>query len=247
MSPIQYLIVILGLLLELLILGRGLKLRLWAHYPFFYAYMGYLLAFGVTLFVIIHFYFSSYTMVYWWGDIIASLLCFLVTWEVFRHVFPSGTAVHRIASNILVIVLLGFAGFALVSINSAAVYFSDLERRVALPQVLFLASTLILARYYRIPLGRNTWGMALGLGAHLSMLIINLATLGLVDSFFSLWRYIRPFGAIAVLSVWTWALWSYAPNPKLAPDRIQGLKRLLVDWQNGWNQMRAALRKAVGL
>lgn len=253
MSLGHYLIFSLGTFLEVTILWRSLRLQLWRYYPLFYVCIGFIFIRTVTLFVLSELRFPDYATVYWFSEVCVLVLFFLIPWEVLRHTFASMPSVRHIAGRVIVVLLIGwawtifYAGGNLAASQRTGSFYYDLERKVAFAQAAFLLIIVLLALYYRIPIGRNIRGMAIGFGLFVSVSIMNYAALELVESFFPLWRYISPLTFVGVLGIWTWALWSYAPNPKLAPDRIQGLKRLLVDWQNGWNQMRAAVRKAVGL
>ena len=246
MGPIQYAIPVLGLLLEVLILWRSLRARLWRHYPFFYVYLGYVFIRTVAIFVLIQLRFSAYAIAYWLSDAVAVLLWFFITWEVFRHTFLSAPAVRRVVGQLLTFLLLGLAVVFFAS-KSPGLVIADFERKAGFAQAALLMATLILARYYAVPLGRNIWGMALGLGMYVSVAIVNFAALELVKSFFPYWRLISPLSFIGTLGVWIWALWSYAPNPGPATAGIEVYERSLAHWSQAWSEVYAALRKAVGL
>lgn len=247
MTPLYYIVSTVGLLLELVILWRSIQARLWRPYPFFCVCMGYFFILAVAQFALAQIQFQAYADAYWLGSTVAVLLTFFIPWEIFRHTFPSRSSIHKLGGQVLLILLIGLAATFLFGARSLGFPYGDLERKADLSQAVLLAATLLLARYYATPLGRNIWGMALGLGLYLSISIMNFAALELFDSFTLFWRWVRPISFIGMLAVWTWALWSYAPNPELAPGHIQRLERMLVGWQHGWKQMRAALRKAVGL
>ncbi|HEY4682140.1 MAG TPA: hypothetical protein VIH17_02700 [Candidatus Acidoferrales bacterium] len=247
MTHFDYLIFTFGFVLEVLILWRGLRTRLWRHYPFFYVYLGYVFIRSLILFALAHLQFSGYAITYWLSDAAAVLLWFFVTWEVFRQTFSSPLAVRRVVGQLLLILLVGLTVALFFGSKSAGLFFADLERKAGFVQAALLMATLLLARYYGLPLGRNTWGMALGLGMYVSVAIVNFASLELVKSFFPYWRLIRPLSFIGMLGVWAWALWSYAPNPKSATVALEVSERSLVHWSQAWSEVRAVLRKAVGL
>ncbi len=248
MVTVDYPIFALGLLLEVCILWRALRARLWGHYPFFYAYLGFVFIYNtVTLFVLAQLHFSAYAIAYWLGDACAVLLWFFVTWEVFRHTFLPAPAVRRVVGRVLSILLIGLTAALFFASKSPGLFFADLERKAGFVQATLLMATVLLARYYGLPLGRNVLGMALGLGTFVSVSIVNFAALELVKSFFPYWRSIRPLSFVGMLGVWTWALWSYAPNPRPSTTALEVYERSLAHWSQAWSEVRAAVRKAVGL
>ena len=203
MTPIEYVIPVLGLLLEVLILGRGYRAHLWRRYPFFYVYMGYVFIHTVALFAITLFSFSVYAMAYWIPVAVAVLLRFFVIWEVFRQTFSSVLVVRRLVGQVLSILLMGLTTALFFGSNSPGLFFSDLERKAGFVQAAMLMVTFLLARYYVVSLGRNMLGMALGLGMYVSVAVMNFAALELVKSFFPYWRFIVPLSFVGMMSVWT--------------------------------------------
>ncbi len=243
----DFLLSVTGPLLVCVILWRCLRLQLWRHYPFFYTYVSYVLVLGVFHMALVDFRFPGYALMYWIGDAIASFLWFAVTWEVLRHVFPSDRPMRRVVGPILVLSSIALAVTVYFGSENRGSIFLDLERKSSLAQASLIVVSLLVARYYAIPLGRNVWGMALGFGIFVSVTIMNLAAFDLFESFVPYWRLIRPTSFIGMLAVWTWALWSYAPNPQPAPTQIQDLERRLAEWNNAWHRMRATLLRVIGL
>ncbi len=247
MVPIRYVIFALGLLLEALILWRGLRARLWRHYLFFYVYLGFVFIRAVPLFVLGELHFSGYAIAYWVSDAVAVLFLFFVTWEVFRQTFASAPTVRLVVGQALLILLIGLTVVLFFGSRSPGLFFADFERKSSFVQAALLVVTLLLARYYGLPLGRNVWGMALGFGIYVSVAIMNFAALELIESFFPYWRYIRALSFIGMVGVWSWALWSYAPNPEPSTAALEASERSLAHWDQAWSEVRAAVRKAVGL
>ncbi len=247
MAPMEYSLPGLGLLLELVILWRCAQARLWQQYPFFYVYLGYIFARTIAIFVVTQFQFPAYAVAYWLTAAAADLLRFLVAWEVFRQSFAFAVAARRIVGQVLFLLLIVLTAVLFLGTKSPGLFFADFERKSSFIQATMVVVTLALARYYSLPLGRNIWGMALGLGMYVSMAIVNFAALELVKSFFPYWRFIRPLSFIGMLGVWAWALWSYAPNPRPATAALEVYERGLAHWAQAWSDVRAALRKAVGL
>ena len=252
MTLLDQMISALGLALVAVSLWRGSCQQLLRLYPFFYCYLGYVFALHIFVLWAAQLELPSYALAFWWGSSIAALLRFFVVWEVFRHSFSPLQPMRQLAGQAAALLMTGLTMAILLGndklpfLYKAESFFPDLERKVGLIQASLLMICLFLVRYYAIPLGRNTWGMALGLGVYLSISIMNFSALELMESFLTFWRYIRAFSFIGMAALWTWALWSYAPNPQpeVHPEVAwQGLDR----WRHAWGEARTTLRRVVGL
>ena len=252
MSLLDYFISAAGLLLVAAVLWRGSRRGILTCYPYFYIYVGFVFLLNVFLLLGVQFGLPGYALVFWWGAAVAALLRFFVVWEVFRQAFPPGQPSRQIAAQVAILLIAALAaamimgGHKLSYLYKEESFFPDLERKVGLIQAFLLLSCLLLVRYYAVPLGRSLWGMALGLGVYLSVLVMNFSALELVDSFLPFWAFIRRFSFIGMVSLWAWAMWSHIPNSRrtVAPEEVRlGLER----WRQAWGQARTALKRAVGL
>ena len=237
----------LGLALQGLLLLRCLKERHWSHYPFFFIYLAYIFLRSLALF---YFWASdhfAYALTYWYSNLGAVLLRFGVAWEVFRHIFLPGSAVREIAGRILVVLFVILAAaFSLLSSQPGSLIL-DLERKAGLAVVTWLVVVLLLARYYGISVGLNTWGMAVGMGLFVSVSIANFATFDLLRSFLPFWRLVSPFSFLAMMLIWTWTLWSYAPKPQTEAFSKLQPQDALIGWKRSWNHFGLIIRRAIGL
>lgn len=253
MTTLDYLVSTIGLVVVATVLWRGTSGGLLKRYPFFYVYLGYVFALNVLLLLGAQFQFPGYSLAYWWGAAVAASLRFLVVWEVFRQSFSPWQHVRRLIAQAATFLLAGLAVTVMLGNERLAVFykadsfFPDLERKLGLIQASLLILCLCLARYYAVPLGRNVWGMAVGLGIYLSIAVMNFSALELEGSFLPFWRYIRPFSFIGMAAMWAWALWSYAPNPKPVSDPVEATQRGLEWWRHAWGEARTALRRVAGL
>jgi hypothetical protein len=174
-----------------------------------------------------------------------ALLWFAVTWEVFRQTFPRGLAPRRIAAGVLISVLFLLALVFYFSGPQPGAYFiADFVRKIALSVAAWLLVVLALARYYGMSVGRNIWGMAVGLLVVVSAHIANFAAVEISPSFSPIWSLLVPFGFTATLVIWTVTMWSYAPNPRpVAPG--EPLQREAVSyWEERWAALGMTVRKA---
>ena len=245
MNTIHYVIFFVGVSLEILILWRGRVARLWSAYPLFYLYFICIFLRTIVLFVLVQLRVPGYAVTYWISDAIAVLLRFFVIWEVFRQTFARSLPLRRGAGRVLM--MLGIAMALVMAGKRPGLFFPDWERKWGLTQAVLLMATLCLARFYRLSLGRNISGMALGLGTYLSVVVVNFSAFELDQSFFPYWRLISPLSFNGMLGVWTWALWTYAPNPRPVVAAVEDSEYGLAHWAHAWSQLRTALRRAVGL
>jgi hypothetical protein len=252
MAPLSYPLGVSGVLLGFLLLWRICRERLWRPYPFLSVYIAYVSCASVLLPVVVHLYgYSSrpYALAYWGNETVAGFLWVFIVWEIFRHSFPSGLPVRRFVG--VVSVLLAAAAGGLLFAPSAAglphalgYAVPDIKSHVGLigaPVILWL---LVAARYYRIPLGRNIWGIAIGFGMFLSSTAANFAASLLGSPLAKITVILGPASFVVMLAVWAWALWRYAPNPRIAPASAETSELDLILWRQEWHRLLTSMRKA---
>ncbi len=246
----DYIIFAFGVGLQSLLLWRCMKTGLWRRYPLFFGYFLYTVVETTAQFVVFHVWYRWYAWVYWLSDLMAVFLKFAVGWEVFRHTFPCGSALREIAGRVLVLFLvLLAAAFYFGSGRPGSLMIPDMERKAGLAVAAWFVIVLAMARYYRVPFGRNIWGITVGIGTYLSISVVLWAAYSPSGPFLRFWHFAWPVSFGIMLAIWTWAMWSYAPNPPLpalaAGD--QDRRRVVVRWNQAWDGVGAAIRKAVGL
>jgi len=236
----------LGLALHALLLWRCLKERHWNHYPFFFSYLAYTFLLTLVLVALREIGHPAYTLIFWDSMLGAVLLRFCVAWEVYRNIFSPESAVREIAGRALVAVMVIIAAAFYLFSSQPGGFFPDLERKAGLAVVAWLAVLLPVARYYGVPISLNIWGMAVGMGLFTSVSIANFATFDTIPSFLPYWRLVSPFSFLAMMLIWTWTLWSYAPEPQ--PGRFNKLllQAALAKWKQSWNHLGLSIRRAIG-
>lgn len=223
-----------------LLFWRGWRCRGWRAYPFFYVYLSYTTFWSLAFLFFPHGH-PLYREVYWDSEFGAAALRFLVAWEVFRNLFRQGTAMRKVAGTAIVGVLfLLTLAFWLSGPGAGISPKIDFMRRMALAASVWVAVVLGMARLYGIRVGRNIWGMAIGLLIFVSSEIANFAAFDLTAWFYPIWRFIHPFAYVFMLAVWTWALWDYAPNPR---DQID--TSLVSGLLSTWRRHSVALEETV--
>ena len=223
---------------QALLFWRGWRWSGWHAYPFFFSYLSYT-SFWTIAFLFFPHKHPLYPSVYWNSEVVAAVLRFLVAWEVFRSTFRQGT-VRRTAGTALTIVLVLLAlAYWLSGPTPGVSSVIDFMRKIALSAGLWIILVLGVARFYRIRIGQNTWGMAIGLFVFVSSEIANFAAFDLVPWFIPIWQFVHPFGYVFMLAVWTWSLWDFSPNRHSEADSAIG--PLLTEWE----RQSAALNKTI--
>ncbi len=209
-----------GYLLEAVLLWRLLTWRAWRHFPVFFGYFLVLLVRQAALVYVESRYggaSAAYSVLYWYTGSPVDVLKLLVAWEVFQRVFRPGSAAQRFGAALLAVVLLGLSGFYALSGAHETPFFVAVGLNFSFVVAVWIACVLALAQYYRIALGWNVWGIALGLGLYSATAAVNLSALGLDPRAFPIASNVRPASFVLSVLIWTWCLWSFRPAPAPPP------------------------------
>lgn len=218
--------------LEVAILLRGFASRSLRHYPYFYSYLGYVLAQEFLRMVVYSSYPSLYPEVYWSTQFGGLVFGCGVVWEIYRvalATFPGAQRVARYAFGLvgLVLLLKAAVGIGHTRLNWAVSTTVDLERDLRLVQAIALSALVSVVIFYGLSLGRNLNGLIVGYGLFVASSVTNLAIRArLGDGFQLWWQYLQPSLYAVVLLVWSVCLWNYSavarPSDalKLAEDYV---------------------------
>jgi hypothetical protein len=235
-----------GLVLELVILVRGLRARMILKYPYFYAYVLCVFVVSAGLYegyrVSVHFYEHWY-----WPTQYATLLTGCgVLLEILDHALESYAGARRLLRGLC----LGIFGtfFCYIGVKvvrhalwSTLVTSAEMERDLRVVQAVFLAAILGVVFYYGINLGRNVKGMILGFGAYVGISVMTLAIVAVSGNrFVTAWELLQSGSYLFALGVWTVTLWSYAPNP--APERVDRMELDYAELASRTRQSLEAIR-----
>jgi hypothetical protein len=191
-----------------------------------------------------------YSSYYWNTESIGIALRGLVVWELFRHALPSGSPLHKITARSFGIFAVGLFTFAVAAVCALWSYqnyvsfhsvYPVLDRSFGLAQTLFILAILMVVRSYRIQLGRNLWGMAIGFGIWISLSTLSTAIIDITHSFYAYLQFFRPLSFIALLATWTYALWAASPSPILIDHAVSAEE--MHAWTTQWNQTQSSLRR----
>jgi hypothetical protein len=214
---------------------RLLRNRLWRAYPYFSAFVLYIVIRNLALLGLSKLAPGVYQGTYLVSGVVEIGLRFLVVWELFRHTFPSKGFVRSTALSILSIVV-SLCTFASQYTQTQSSWFPALDRSMSFIQSLLILTVLVIARYYGIRFGRNIRGITLAFGAWLSLSTANSAMADLDKGFFPYWQIIATLIFLAMLGLWTWAVWAYDPNPLVSPNEQP---RSLGQWTETWSPVSA--------
>jgi hypothetical protein len=254
-SHLSYYVFFSGVVLETVIACRLFGKGHWRQYPLFAFYVAYVLGQALIGFTILQRAPNAYPTWFWRSGIAHVCLRFLVVWEVFRHAFPRGSPLRRMVSRqstvgaiALVSVLTGMLWAIETYGKSHSVYLA-MERSFGFVQAVLVLSVLTLARYYHVRVGRNIWGIAVAFGMYSSLSTVASALADLVHPsssyWYSYWGLLGPFSFAAMLAMWTWAVWIYAPNPIAAGSAPIDPTSDFGHWSESWGQASSAVRKAM--
>jgi hypothetical protein len=242
-----------AMLLDALILFRGLRCKQISRYPFFYAFVaGVLVLDGPTLYVYKMFP-GLYRAWYWSAEFLTLILACGIILEIFRHVLLPYSGAERFAriTGIFAFTVILFSSgvYPLLARNgSVSGTMEELERNVRSVQAVFLVALLTLISYYGIQIGKNMKGMIVGYGLSIAASLVSMAAYSYADGrFAAIARISQQLGYTLRDAIWVVTLWSYAPNPEDAPTRIEeDYGQLIERTRAAMGTMRAYLGKAVG-
>lgn len=242
---------IAGIALESVILFRFLKNRLYAHYPFFSAYLVVVWSWEMALWPIYRFDYASYSQFFWVDQFLNLLAGFGVLFEIVRKSFQRFPGARTFATTLVAAMLAILCGYFVFRLLSSSTYasegFSDLERDFRAIQALALCGVLVVISYYRIDVGRNLFGIIGGLGLYVGSTILSHELKSYVGAGFNAaWSVIQPYAYLLSLIIWVFTLWSYAPAgaPEIPPEIDDGYEAFARQTQHTLGTMKAAVSKA---
>ena len=153
----------------------------------------------------------------WFRLLMSILIEFAVVVEISDHIFKSYPVIRllgrSLALGICAVFFVLYVLPSLVESQRASLIMLDFVKRTSLTKAVAVFSLLAVAHYYRVRLGRNISGIALGFCVYLGINIINFA---LAEAYGPV-RYAQTLGVVWPLSytiallIWTVALWRYQP------------------------------------
>src|SRR6267143_2468886 len=242
-----------GMVLESLLLARGLQAKLWTRYPVFYAYVLFVWLQSILRFSIFHSRPEYYSTVYWITEWLGVLVGCAVVFEIYRVGLAAYPGTARMARNLLGFVFVLASSKALVGVWNDPQWWlisttMDLERVLRIVQAFAIAALMVLFFFYSIPFGRNLRGILLGYGLFIVESVIWLTLAPLTGAkFHQFWYQLHPASYFAILGVWLVHLWSYfpSPEPRRAVRLEEQYQRVAAATAERLREARGYLAKAV--
>ena len=202
------------------LLIRGVQRGLWRRYPFFYSYIGYILAESLLRFVAYMAFPHFYRILYWNTQFLSIALSFFLVLEIYNAVlsqYPGAAKIARAGLLFLILAALGrlLTNQLLLTEWSITDTTAMIERDLRMAQILSLAVIISALVYYKIPIEKNTKGLIFGYGFYLGAIVGVLAIQSFLWEEAGLWwSNAQPVAFIITLFIWSSTLSSYYPNPE---------------------------------
>lgn len=242
-----------GVLLEAIVILRGLRGRLLHAYPVFYSYLFAVLAVGLARLSVLRWLPKDYAQVYWDTQFLSLVIGCMVIFEIYRAGLKDFPGAARMARNLLLFVFAIVFAKAVVTSPNAGAWWSaltavKLERDLRVVQGSALLALVALLLIYSIPVGKNLKGIVVGYGIFLVASVLQLTLMvHLGGGFAQLWAYLRSAAYLLSLMVWLVALWSHqeAPRPAHSITLDDDYNMLVASTRRKFEKTRLALGKVV--
>jgi hypothetical protein len=225
---------------------RAFKFGLWKRYPLFFAYVVYTGFWSVIQGLPVVFQHPAYPKLFWTTHLGSAVLRFAVAAEVYRQVFSDNAHLRRTARAVLTVsVSLIVLLFWIMGPSPGASVILDFLRKISFVVAVWILVVLGLAAYYGLRIGRNVWGIALGLLIFMGSELVHLAAMDLFPRLRTPWGYVHPIAYVCMLAIWVWSLWNYAPNPSVQGMEAEASAQALSYWRDRFAVMNGLVRKVV--
>jgi hypothetical protein len=209
----------MGLAIVVRAVQGGILFRLWL----FYSYLIYCLTAGVVIIGVRYLAPGSYASVFWFVFLTPVIAEFAVLVQVADYILDPYPAIHQVGRFLTVAVCVMFialyVGPSLLEPRPRSLAILNLVLRSSVAKAAIVIVLLGVARYFRIPLGKNIAGIMMGFSIYLAL---NTANFALAETY-GRSQYGQAFTTVLLLTqtltllVWTIALWH--PQPDLLGNR----------------------------
>jgi hypothetical protein len=238
----------LAVLLEALLLLRGVQEKLVRQFPLFYSYILFVFVEEYLRYCAYRWYPLHYSQVYWATQFLSLVIGSAVIFEIYRvglRGFPGTASMARY----LLLIVFGavFAKTLATPAGGLFLWLAErslvLERNLRIVQALAIITLVSLFLWYAIPFGRNLKGILIGYGLFIGMSIVHLTVMSRFGGEIGFyWFYAQPISYLLVLSLWVTALWSVQPVPEIKPAiQLEGDYEVLVAFTR--HQLRRSLAR----
>lgn len=212
-----------------LLLALFWKRRLIGKYPVFFAYLFFLLLAGVVRYYVLAVYPDEYLPFYWYTEFLSLAGGYAIIWQIYFHTlqpYPGSARMSRVVVSAVFAAIWAHVLFMILFSRTEEFYGRVLlmERNLHSVQAVLMLIFLSLVVYYRIPLGRNLKGLAIGYGLYIATSLVTLTLRSSLGVSFQLkWDILSQISVLISLAIWTVAFRDYQPNP--LPEGAMNLER----------------------
>jgi len=235
------------ILLELIVIGRGLRGDYFKRYPIFYSYIYFVLLQSIARFTVNRLNEDWYSGVYWFTEFVAIIAGCSVVFEFCRLGLKSYPGVAKMARvGLIAAFLFTFSKVLFTAAEGreggAPRLMFLLERDIRFVQIAATAILVAIVLLYRLPMSRNLKGIILGYGFYLGTVVTNLTFLGVFgERVQSAASRIQASSYMVTLLVWTVALWSYDPVLKQANAEARSYSAICEETNEQLAQSKSAV------
>jgi hypothetical protein len=206
--------------LETVLLVRGFRGRLASRYPFFYAYLAFVLFEDLSSLIVYRWNPKLYGYSYWATEFLGVVIGCGVVLEVYRIGLLQYPGAARMARNVLMFVFALASTKALVAASHDPKGWLDVntlqvEGTLRSVQGAFLVALVALFLFYSIPFQRGLRGILLGYGLFVAERVVALVFVSTEGRDF--WFYAYSASYLVALGIWLTHLWSYSAVPGEEP------------------------------
>ena len=207
------------IILETMLLVRGISSELAKKYRLFYGYIVCILGGEVVRLVCYSFAPHRYGTVYWYTELATVIASYAVIIEILHQALQCYPALSRPVTRLLGIVFALTVSYACCDLLangyvSLSRFAADLARDLRFVEGALFVVLLWFFGRHRLSLGRNLGGITIGSAIWIGANVIDLAFLSLRGQEFSAFlRELLPVTYLMALAVWCVSLWSAAATP----------------------------------
>jgi hypothetical protein len=236
-----------GIVVEAILLLRGLRGGWSSRYRYFYLYILFVFLQSLLRFFIFRRDPQLYSSVYWITEFLGLMIGCALTFEIYRKGLAAYPGTARMARNLLAIVFVLAATKAFVDASNDPRWWpiattTDLELALRIVQAGSIGALVVLFLIYKVPFGKNLRGIVLGYGLFLTLSVMQFAFMSVQgERYLAFWSYMQSFAYLLVLGIWAGHLWSYQREPE-----PEATVRLELEYQRVAAATRQRLRDARG-
>ena len=239
------------ILLEFVLLIRGIQGKLLSRFPLFYSYILFVFLQSVFMFGVRSWAPSHYSLDYWVCQFIALPFGCLLVFEIYRQALREYPGTSRMARNALLSVFALAVAKGLVYQSNGTWKFlfqspTEMERNFRVVQACAILAILCVLLLYAVPCNRHLKGILLGYGLSVGLSVFDLSLLShFGEPFRMVWVYVQISSYLFFLLIWLYALWSPVPETSVVSSPSPGsYSRIASGTHDELAKLRFALRKA---